>query len=97
MTAIVYLIVGFLGRYQTVAIVFGWDWVLTLFWGVVSGIFGSMYIHENAEMDKGIQRMKVAAGFDLANLVMWFISAAMGTFVFFQQPRRSLHARRAEI
>ncbi|KAL6249964.1 hypothetical protein RBB50_002265 [Rhinocladiella similis] len=86
-TAVAYGLVSVFLQYQTVARLFIWDWILVILWTALSGIFGSMYIGEKTEMEWGIHRMKVAVGFDLAGLVLWFITAAMGTWWFFAERR----------
>ncbi|KAK6365105.1 hypothetical protein LTS17_011583 [Exophiala oligosperma] len=87
-TAVAYGLVGVFLQYRTVAFLFAWDWILVILWTALSGIFGSMYIGEKTEMEWGIHRMKVAVGFDLAGLVLWFITAAFGTWWFFAERRR---------
>ncbi|KIW16586.1 hypothetical protein PV08_03774 [Exophiala spinifera] len=86
-TAVAYGLVSVFLQYQTVARLFVWDWILFILWAALSGIFGSMYIGEKTEMEWGIHRMKIAVGFDLAGLVLWFITAVMGTWWIFSQRR----------
>lgn len=76
---------------------FAWDLILLILWAAVAGVFGSMYLHENPEMDTGVQRMKVAVGFDLASLILWFITGVMSAILYFTSGRRSLHTGRATI
>jgi hypothetical protein len=45
-------------------------------------------------MESGIHRMKVAVGFDLAGLVLWFITASVGTWLFFSERRKSFDPSR---
>lgn len=57
-----------------------------------------MYIKENPEGDAGIQRMKNAVWVDLANALLWLISAVYGTVLFFfGRQKRSLHTGRATV
>ncbi|KAK4944474.1 hypothetical protein LTR10_016148 [Elasticomyces elasticus] len=77
-TAITYGIVGAFLSYNRVALLFAWDFVLMILFAALSGIFGSMFMHEAVEMEWGIHRMKVAVGFDLAGLVLWFITGCLG-------------------
>lgn len=78
---------------------FAWDAILFILWVAVFGLFGSMFIHENAEMDGGIQRMKSAVWIDLVNLLLWFISAIVGAIGFWKWRRgnTSLHTGRATL
>ncbi|EXJ62371.1 hypothetical protein A1O7_02805 [Cladophialophora yegresii CBS 114405] len=93
-TALIFSLASILIQYRTVALLFAWDWTLTILFAVLSGIFGSMYLHENIEMESGIHRMKTAVGFDLAGLVLWFITASFGTWWFFSERRKSSDPRR---
>lgn len=70
-----------------------WDVVLFILWVAVFGLFGKMYIHEKAEMDSGIQRMKNAVWIDLVNMLLWFISPVFG----FVGREKSLHTGRATL
>lgn len=63
-TALVLIIIGFFSHYTIVAYLFAWEWILFILWAAVTGLFGSMYFGENAEMDGGIESMKTAAAFD---------------------------------
>ncbi|KAL2443834.1 hypothetical protein ABEF95_013535 [Exophiala dermatitidis] len=84
-TAIVYGVVSVFLHYRSLTLYFLWEWVLVILWAALSGIFGTMYMGEKVEMDQGIHRMKVAVGFDLAGLVLWFGSAVLGTLWFFRE------------
>ncbi|KAI9892382.1 MAG: hypothetical protein M1814_001584 [Vezdaea aestivalis] len=61
---------------------FAWDACLFLFWLVIFGMFGKMYIPEDAEGNAGITRMKHAVWVDLANMLMWLVTAIYGGFLF---------------
>ncbi|OAL20738.1 hypothetical protein AYO22_08747 [Fonsecaea multimorphosa] len=84
-TSLCFSLASIFWQYRTVALQFAWDWVLTILFATLSGIFGSMYIGERVEYESGIHRMKVAVGFDLTGLVLWFITAAFGTWWFFAE------------
>ena len=49
-------------------------------------MFGNMYIHERAEGDGGVQRMKNAVWVDLVNALLWLFSA-VGMAVFWARSR----------
>jgi hypothetical protein len=77
-TAITYGLVSAFVSYHRVALLFAWDFVLVILFAALSGIFGSMFMHEAVEMEWGIHRMRVAVGFDLAGLVLWFVTGCLG-------------------
>ncbi|KAI9772711.1 MAG: hypothetical protein M1840_000306 [Geoglossum simile] len=52
---------------------FAWDAILFILWIAVFGVFGKMYLHENAEGNAGVQRMKNAVWVDLVNVFLWLI------------------------
>jgi hypothetical protein len=60
------------------------DWLVAFLFLVLFGMFGNMYLREKPEGNKGIIRMKNAVWIDLANLLLWTISGAYGTFIFFK-------------
>jgi H+/Cl- antiporter ClcA len=92
------MILPIIVSYTTVAILFAWDITLFVLWCAVFGLFGSMYIHENAEMDSGVQRMKNAVWIDLICLLLWFITSIMGAIGFVRgRNNRTLHTGRAVI
>jgi H+/Cl- antiporter ClcA len=97
-TALIFMILPIIVSYMTVAILFAWDIALFVLWCAVFGLFGSMYIHENAEMDSGVQRMKNAVWIDLICLLLWFITSIMGAIGFMRgRNNRTLHTGRAVI
>lgn len=62
------------------------------------GVFAKMYIHEKAEGDGGITRMKHAVWVDLINMLLWLVTAIMGVVLFFtMREGRSLHTGRAKV
>lgn len=69
-TTILYL-VPFILRFWLVWV---WNLVLFILWIALFGVFGSMYIHEDAEGNSGVQRMKNAVWVDLASALLWFIT-----------------------
>lgn len=64
-SALILALIGFITEYRVIAMLCVWEWIMAFFWIVLSGIFGNMYLHENPEMDNGIERMKTAVAFDL--------------------------------
>ena len=62
------------------------DTILFILWISLFGLFGNMYIKENAEGDSGVQRMKNAVWVDLVNALLWLISA-VGMVVFWVRHR----------
>ncbi|ETN40201.1 uncharacterized protein HMPREF1541_04477 [Cyphellophora europaea CBS 101466] len=96
LTAFAYIVWGLLLEFRAIALLFAWDAVIVILWLVCSGIFGKMYLGENAEMDQGIQDMKIAAGFDLANMLLWIISASYCGWIIFVADRKLLSEGRAK-
>jgi H+/Cl- antiporter ClcA len=86
-SALLYALTGIFLQYRNVALLFAWDWIMVILWAALSGVFGSMYINEKVEMQSGIHRMKVAVGFDLAGMVLWFLTAALGLWWFLTERR----------
>ncbi|RDW62063.1 hypothetical protein BP6252_11496 [Coleophoma cylindrospora] len=70
-TAVLYMIPFFM----RIPMLFVWDTILFILWIALFGLFGNMYIKEHAEADAGVQRMKNAVWVDLANALLWLISA----------------------
>lgn len=81
-TALLYLI-PFVSH---IGLLFVWDTILFILWIALFGLFGNMYIHEHAEGDGGVQRMKNAVWVDLVNALLWLVSA-VGMAVFWAQSR----------
>ena len=70
------------------------DYHTSILWTAVFGIFGKMYIHEHAEGDGGIKRMKNAVWIDLVNMLLWLVSAIMAAVLFFTlRGGKSLHSK----
>lgn len=56
-----------------------------------------MYINENPEGDSGIQRMKNAVWVDLANLVLWFVTALLMAIYWWRNRRaKTVYTGRAQ-
>ncbi|TDZ15419.1 hypothetical protein C8034_v009812 [Colletotrichum sidae] len=93
-TAVLYF-VPFIKRF---AVVWVWDFVLFILWIAVFGLFGNMYIKEDAEGDSNIQRMKNAVWVDLANALLWLISAlATAGYWWSHRERRTRFTGRAKV
>lgn len=91
-SAILSMLAAGLLHFDTVALCFAWDAVIAILWAALAGIFGSMYFNENTEMDDDIARMKIAAGFDVANFVLWLVTAIWSALVFFRGRKSHLHS-----
>jgi len=63
---------------------FPWDAILFIFWTALFGVFGKIYIHRDCGDDGSCGRMKVAVWFDLVGMLLWFVSAAVGGYTFWQ-------------
>ena len=73
------------------------DALIWFFWVVLFGIFGKMFINKDPKGSSGITRMKRAAWIDMVNMLLWFISAVYGAFVFWKYRKgRTTHTGRAE-
>jgi hypothetical protein len=68
-----------------------WDSFLLLLWIIVFGIFGKMYINEDAEGNKGIQRMKNAVWIDLLNCFLWLATSLYGAWIWRRYLRQRDH------
>lgn len=96
-SALVYGVAGIFVSYRNTSLGFPWEWILTILWAAVAGLFSSMYLHYHPLVDNGVHRERVAAGFDLANLLLWGLSAIAATAAFFMRSKRSLHTGRAKV
>lgn len=93
-TALLYL-VPFILRFWLV-----WVWNLLLFvlWIALFGVFGKMYINEDAEGDSGVQRMKNAVWVDLANAILWFLTfVGAAAYWYSHRERHSRFTGRARV
>jgi hypothetical protein len=70
-TALLYLIPFF----SRTPFIFIWDTILFILWIALFGLFGNMYIKEDAEGNAAVQRMKNAVWVDLVNVLLWLGSA----------------------
>jgi hypothetical protein len=84
-TALVYMI-PFIFK---IPFLFVWDTILFILWIALFGLFGNMYIKEDAEGNAGIKRMKNAVWVDLVNALLWLISAIGMFVVWWRHNRRS--------
>ncbi|KFG79147.1 hypothetical protein MANI_120974 [Metarhizium anisopliae] len=78
--------------------VFGavWNSILFILWITLFGVFGALFIHENAEGDGDIQRMKNAVWVDLTSALLWLISAVATTVYWWRhRDARSMFTGRA--
>ncbi|KAF5657536.1 membrane-associating domain-containing protein [Fusarium heterosporum] len=75
-----------------------WDFILFVLWIALFGVFGKMYINEDAEGDEGVRRMKNAVWVDLASALLWLIAtlAALG-YWWKHRDTRSLFTSRAHV
>ncbi|KAF9696455.1 hypothetical protein EKO04_005511 [Ascochyta lentis] len=72
------------------------DFFIFICYLVAFGIFGKMYIPEDAEGNGGITRMKNAVWVLLTNMLLWFITAAWGGIAFWRNRNaRTTHTGRA--
>ncbi|PVH86403.1 hypothetical protein DL98DRAFT_450573 [Cadophora sp. DSE1049] len=93
-TALLYL-APFTAR---IPFIFVWDLILFILWIALFGLFGNMYIKEDAEGNAGIKRMKNAVWIDLVNALLWLVSAmAMAIFWVRHRGQRSLWTGRAKV
>lgn len=86
-TAVLYM-VPFILRFAAVTV---WSFILFALWIALFGLFGSMYIRENAEGNAGVQRMKNAVWVDLASALLWLIGT-VGSAVYWWS-HRERHSR----
>lgn len=93
-TTVLYL-VPFILRFW---LVWAWNLILFILWIALFGVFGNMYIREDAEGDSGIQRMKNAVWVDLVNALLWFFTflGALGYWHTHRQ-RNSRFTGRAKV
>jgi hypothetical protein len=94
LTAVLYM-VPFILRFAAVTI---WSLILFILWIALFGLFGSMYIKEDAENNDGIQRMKNAVWVDLANALLWLIgTVASAAYWWTHRERHSRFTGRAKL
>ena len=94
LTAVLYS-VPFILRFAAVP---AWSFVIFILWVALFGLFGNMYIKEDAEGNGDIQRMKNAVWVDLANMLLWFIGTVAGAaYWWVHKDRHSRFTGRAEL
>lgn len=71
------------------------DFLVFVCYLVAFGIFGKMYIPEDAEGNKGIIRMKNAVWVLLTNMLLWFTTMVWSGFIFWKyRNARTTHTGR---
>ncbi|KXJ90578.1 hypothetical protein Micbo1qcDRAFT_176357 [Microdochium bolleyi] len=94
LTAILYMI-PFIIRFAAVTI---WSAVLFILWIALFGIFGAMYIREDAEGNGDIMRMKNAVWVDLAAALLWLIGTiGTGAYWWTHRQRNTRFTGRARL
>jgi len=80
------------------ALVWAWNLILFILWIALFGIVGRMYIHEDAEGNGELQRMKNAVWVVLANAILWLIGV-LAHFIYWwgHRERRSRFTSRAKV
>lgn len=78
---------------------FGWDWLLFILWTALFGVFGSIFIGAKPTPEQhGQIRMKNAVWVDLANMLLWLITAVYSTVIWFRnRSTRTLHTGRGKV
>ncbi|KAK4039582.1 hypothetical protein C8A01DRAFT_46991 [Parachaetomium inaequale] len=94
LTAILYCI-PFILRF---ALVWAWNLVLFILWIALFGIFGKMFINEDAKGNGDMQRMKNAVWVVLASAILWLIGV-LAHFIYWwaHRERRSRFTSRARV
>lgn len=73
------------------------DSLVFFFWVVCFGIFGKKFLNRDVK-GKDENEMQRAAWIDMVNMLLWFISAAWGAFVFWKfRKERTPHTGRGEM
>ncbi|ORY67449.1 uncharacterized protein BCR38DRAFT_364956 [Pseudomassariella vexata] len=85
LTSLLYF-VPFILRFAATSI---WSCIILILWIALFGLFGNMYIKEDPEGNKDIQRMKNAVWVDLANMILWFIGTVAGAAYWWSHKERS--------
>lgn len=71
------------------------DAFLFLCYVIAFGIFGKLFIPEDAEGNEGITRMKNAVWVLLTNMLLWLVTAVLGAIVFWKSRKaRTTHTGR---
>ncbi|RKF55764.1 hypothetical protein GcC1_201023 [Golovinomyces cichoracearum] len=90
-TAILYLLPFF----TRIPFVFLWDFIIFILWIVLFGIFGKLYIPEDAAGNYRVQKMKNTVWLVLANGISWLLSAIGMGFLWLYRKRNSMFTGRA--
>ena len=71
----------------------------SILWFALFGIFGKIYINaDHTPKQSGIIRMKNAVWVDLANALLWLITAAYATAIFLRARKgKTTHTGRATV
>ncbi|KAH9905332.1 hypothetical protein F4778DRAFT_703121 [Xylariomycetidae sp. FL2044] len=94
LTALLYLI-PFILRFAATTI---WSFIIFVLWIALFGLFGNMYIHEDAEGNGDITRMKNAVWVDLAAALLWLIGTiASAGYWWTHRERHSRFTGRAKL
>ncbi|KAF7506447.1 hypothetical protein GJ744_011801 [Endocarpon pusillum] len=64
-----------------------WDLLLFILWIVVLGIFAGLCLDNGPRKDGSTRKVKSAAFFDLANMLLWFITGLLGAALHCLGPR----------
>ncbi|GFP52947.1 hypothetical protein ACSS6W_000378 [Trichoderma asperelloides] len=75
-----------------------WDAILFVLWITLFGVFGKLYIHENAHGNGNIERMKHAVWVDLTSALLW-LTATVATVAYWWKHRnaRTVFTGRAKV
>ncbi|KAK3311522.1 uncharacterized protein B0T15DRAFT_78855 [Chaetomium strumarium] len=94
LTAILYCI-PFILRF---ALVWAWNLILFILWIALFGVFGRLYIHEDAGGNGDVQRMKNAVWVVLTSAILWLIGV-LAHFIYWwgHRERRSRFTSRAKV
>ncbi|KAK1255743.1 hypothetical protein MKX07_008002 [Trichoderma sp. CBMAI-0711] len=65
-----------------------WDAILFVLWIALFGVFGKLYIHENAHGNGDVERMKHAVWVDLTSALLWLI-ASVAAFAYWWKHRNT--------
>ncbi|KAK3331152.1 hypothetical protein B0H66DRAFT_587410 [Apodospora peruviana] len=70
------------------ALAWVWNLILFILWIALFGLFGKMYINENAEGNADIQRMKNAVWVVFVNALLWLVSSIAGFVYWWRHKER---------
>ncbi|KAK4125157.1 hypothetical protein N657DRAFT_643986 [Parathielavia appendiculata] len=80
------------------ALVWAWNLVLFILWIALFGVFGKMYINEDAKGNGDIQRMRNAVWVVLTSALLWLVGV-LAHFIYWwgHRERRSRFTSRARV